>query len=224
MNTQNLPSFINAAITDSQNKQTSYAKVSALVEERNEEHFCNRIGGAWASLIADRNQLRILDLEANTTLVKDMAIKPEMFLSFCQYLMNQSCWAARRYIQAQQANADQEKLHGITGIDFSQDVAEDLGIEPMDISAISATIEEDFMAMLKLYSVMSTQMNYLSDIEDLHVFADRAQEGEVWKVLATADEFDDALVIMTDVLTRMNERADAELTKNMTTMDFTDAA
>lgn len=224
MTTETVPSFIDAAISSNSSKKSTYGKVTGLIEERNEPHFANRIGGAWASLVSSRSNLRILDLEDNGTRVKDMPVKPEMFLSLCQYLLNQACWAARRYVRAQQENADQEKIRGITGIDFSQDVAEDLGIEPMDTTQIEEALDTDFMAMLRLHSVFSTKMDYLQDIEDLHLYADREQEGEVWRVVAVADTFQDAMAIMDEVLAKMNERQDKELVSDMTTIDFTDAA
>jgi hypothetical protein len=224
MTIETVPSFINAAITSNSSKKSSYGKVTGLIEERNEPHFANRIGGAWAALVSDRSQLRILDLEDNGTRVKDMPVKPEMFLSLCQFLLNQACWAARRYIRATQENADQEAIRGITGVDFSQDVAADLGVEPMDITEIVEALDSDFMAMLRLHSIFSTKMDYLQDIEDLHLYADREQEGEVWRIVATADAFEDAQVIMDEVLVKMNERQDKELTHDMTTMDFTEAA
>jgi len=217
-------SFVDAAITNTCNQQTSFAKCSRLVEERNEAHFANRIGGAWAALVVERNSLRVLDLEDNSTRVKDMPVKPEMFLSYCQYLMNQSCWAARRYIRAQQDNADTEALQGVSGIDFSQDVAEDLGIEPMDFTTIAETLENDFDAMSRLHSIMCTKMNYLQDIEDLHLYAEREQEGEVWRVTGTADDFAEAIDLMDEVITKMREREDKALTQDMATMDFAEAS
>lgn len=224
MTTATIPSFVNAAITSNSSKKSSYGKVTGLIEARNEPHFANRIGGAWAALITERSSLRILDLEDNGSRVKDMPVKPEMFLSLCQFLMNQSCWAARRYLRAQQENADQEAIRGITGIDFSQDVAADLGVEPMDTDAIKETLDNDYMAMLRLHNILSTKMNYLQDIEDLHLYAEREQEGEVWRITGTADNFEDAMVLMDEVLVKMNERQDKELSQTMATMDFTDAA
>lgn len=217
----NTPSFLDAAITDGCMGKSSFAKVARLVENRDEPHFANRIGGAWASLVNERNQLRILDKEDNSARVKDMPVKPEMFLSLCQYLLNQACWAARRYIRAQQANNDQEAIMGITGIDFSQDVAADLGVEPMNFEAVEQSLEDDFAAMLKLHSVLATKMNYLDNIEELYLYAEREQEGEVWRITGTAMNYQDASILMDEILTKMNERADKELSTDMITTDFT---
>ena len=214
------PSFLDAAITDGCMGKSSFAKVARLVENRNEPHFANRIGGAWASLVNERNQLRVLDKEANTTMVQDMPVKPEMFLSLCQYLLNQACWAARRYIRAQQQNQDQEAIMGITGIDFSQDVAADLGVEPMDFEAIEQSLEDDFAAMLKLHSVLATKMNYLDNIEDLYLYAEREQEGEVWRITGSAMNYQDAAALMNEILTKMHEREDKTLANDMATTDF----
>jgi len=223
MTIETVPSFVNAAITSNSSKKSTYGKVTVLIEERNEAHFANRIGGAWAALVTSRSNLRILDLEDNGSRVKDMPIKPEMFLSLCQFLLNQACWAARRYIRAKQENADQEAIRGITGVDFSQDVAADLGVEPMDIAGIIQTLDSDFMAMLRLHSVLASKMNYLNDIEDLHMYVDREQEGEIWRVVDVADTFEDATAIMDEVLSKMNERQDKELVTDMATTDFTEA-
>ena len=220
MTTETVPSFIDGVITANAIKKSAFGKASALVEARNEEHFANRIGGAWAALIAERNQLRVLDQAENTTLVRDMPVKPEMFLSLCQFLMNQACWAARRYIRAEEQTQIEEKIRGITGIDFSQAVAEDVGIEPMDLTTIEEALDTDFTAMLHLQSYLAKTMSYLSDIEDLHLYADREQEGEVWKVTATADTFEEARVIMDEVVSKMRDREDKKLTETMTTMDF----
>ena len=61
MTTETVPSFIDGVITANAIKKSAFGKASALVEARNEEHFANRIGGAWAALIAERNQFRVLD-------------------------------------------------------------------------------------------------------------------------------------------------------------------
>jgi hypothetical protein len=220
MTTKTIPSFVDGAITANSVKKSAFGKATALVELRNEEHFANRIGGAWATLIAERNQLRIMDQETNSTFVRDMPVKPEMFLSLCQFLMNQACWAARRYIRAEEQTKIEEKVRGVTGIDFSQGVAEDIGIEPMDVTELEETLNTDFTAMLHLQSYLATTMNYLSDIEDLHMYADREQEGEVWRVTATADTFEDARDIMDEVVVKMREREQGKLTETMTTMDF----
>jgi hypothetical protein len=215
-----ITSFVDAAITNACGSKSSYAKCTALVEERNEPHFPNRIGGAWAALVNERNSLRIRDKEDNTTLVKDMPIKPEQFLSLCQFLMNQSCWAARRYTKALQENADQEAISGVSGIDFSQDVAADLGIAPISTTEIEEAIDSDYVAMLKLHSVMSSKMSYLNHVDDLYVYADKEQEGENWRIVATAMDFSEAQPIMDAVLVKMQEREDANLSKDMATMDF----
>ena len=215
-------SFINAAITNGCVANSSFAKATRLVEDRNEPHFANRIGGAWAALVIDRNGLRILDLEDNGTRVKDMPIKPEMFLSLCQYLMNQACWAARRYIKAQQQNAEQEALTTVSGIDFSQDVAADLGIEPMDHEAVEKTMDEDFKAMLRLHNMLSKHMNYLPNIEDLYMYAEREQEGENWRITGSAMCFEDALSLMDEVINKLREREDKALVSDMTTTDFSE--
>lgn len=220
MTTATTPSFVNAAITNASNGKSTFAKLAAAVERRDEEHFCNRIGGAWASLVTERNQLRALDMEDNGTRAKDMPVKPEQFLSLCQFLMNQSCWAARRYMRALQANADQEAINGITGIDFSQEVAADLGVEPLSTDEIKEALHDDLSAMLKLHSIMASKMNYLSDIEDLHLYAEREQEGEIWRVTAATDDFDEALILMDAAQTRMAERQDAELAEEIAATDF----
>jgi hypothetical protein len=214
------PSFMDIAITNACNGKSSFAKATALVEAENAPHFANRIGGAWAKLVTSRNQLRILDKEDNGTRAKDIPIKPEMFLSICQYLLNQACWAARRYLRAQQENADQEKVNGVTGIDFSQDVAQEDCIEPMSTQEIEESLATDFLAMLRLHSFMASKMNYLPEIEDLYLYAEREQEGEVWKITGSAMAFDEALDLMDEVLAKMNERQDAELVQDMDKMDF----
>ena len=224
MTTATVPSFVDGAITANSIKKSAFGKATALVEKRNEDHFANRIGGAWATLISEHNQLRIMDQEDNGTRVRDMPVKPEMFLSLCQFLMNQACWAARRYIRAEEQTQIEEKIRGVTGIDFSQDVAEEVGIEPMDLTEIEETLDEDFKAMLHLHSYMASTMNYLSNIEDLHLYADREQEGEVWRVTATADTFEEARILMDGVVTKMRDREDKALTETMSTTDFTNAA
>lgn len=224
MTTSRVPSFINAALTGATNKRSTNATLADLVEKRNEEHYANRIGGAWAALVLSRNNLRGLDQDDGGSRVRDMPIKPEQFLSFCQYLMNQACWAARRYVRAEQDNADREAIAGITGIDFSQDVAEDLGVEPMSTEEINEALESDFEVMSRLYSVLACKMNYLQSIDQLHMYAEREQEGENWEVVDYADNFDDALTIMGNVIVKMKEREEESLTQEMTETDFAQAS
>lgn len=217
-------SFIEAAITRVSAQNSSFGAAALLVEDRNDPHWSNRIAGAWAGLIAERNQLRVLDLEDAGTRVKDMPVKPEVFLSLCQNLLNQSCWAARQYIRAYNQNQIEETLHGVNGLDFSQDVADELGIEPINVTEIEEVLLTDLAIMENVHSFLSTHMNYLQDIDDLHLFVERQQEGEVWRITAVADNFSDAEDLMDAAVVRMSERADAELTSDALTTDFTEAA
>jgi len=220
MTESTIPSFVDAAITNTCQGKSSYAKGAALVEARNELHFANRIGGAWAALSNERKALQAVDMEDNGTRAKNMPIKPESFLSLCQYLMNQSCWAARRYIKAQDENAKQEAVNGITGIDFSQDIAADLGFEPMNIEGIKEALDSDYRTMLKLHSVLAKHMNYLPMIDDLYLYAEKEQEGENWRITATAMDFEEALPIMAEVQVKMKERDAASIVKEMAETDF----
>jgi len=221
MTTKTIPSFVNAAITANSVKKSSFGKATALIEARNEEHFTNRIGGAWAALIAHRNNLRVQDETENTTLVRDMPIKPEMFLSLCQYLLNQACWGARRYIRADEQTQIEEAVRGVTGIDFSEDIADEVGIEPMDITLLEETLAEDYICMLRLHSYMSGKMNYLQNIEDLYLYANREQEGEIWRITDTANTFDEAREIMDEVIVKMREREEKQLVEDASSTDFT---
>jgi hypothetical protein len=214
------PSFLAIAITNACNGKSSFAKATALVEAQNEPHFANRIASAWAKLLTERNQLRIVDKEDNGTRAKDIPIKPEMFLSLCQYLLNQACWAARRYVRAQQENVDQEILNGITGIDFSQDIADADGFQPLSHEEIVLSLDEDFAIMLRLHSFLASKMNYLPEIEDLYLYAEREQEGEVWRITGSAMTFEESLTLMDEILVKMTERQDTELVKDMAEMDF----
>jgi len=217
-------SLVEAVITIMSGKTGSAASIAALVERRDEGHFTNRIGGVLQDLIAERNNLRAQDEVNNTTLVKDMAVKPEAMLNFCQSLQNSVCWAARRFIRAQEQTAIEESLRGITGIDFSQDVADELNIEPVDTAELELQIMEDFDSLSRLHSVICKHMTYLNHIDPLYLFADKGTEDENWRILDYANTFTAALDLMIVAQGRMKEREEAKLAKELTQTDFTKAA
>lgn len=225
MTTTNDISLVDAALTAMAGKTNVFATIATMVQQRPEEHFANQIGGVCLELMNERKRLREMDVADNTTLVRDMKLKPESILGFTQSLMNQTCWAARRYKIALEQAAAEEALRGITGIDFSQDVADDMGIDPIDTAELELALTEDYFALAGLYSKISTHMSYLNHIDDFYLFADKRQEdGKQWRIEDFAETFDEALDLMEKVRVRMDEQKDVELAHDLTRTDFTAAA
>ena len=80
---------------------------------------------------------------------------------------------------------------------------------------------EDFESLSRLYSVVSKHMTYLNHIDPLYLFADKGTEDENWRILDHADTLDEALDLMVVAQSRMKEREEAAMAKELTQTDFT---
>lgn len=197
---KNVTSFIDSTITDMAQGHSSYNTVAQTIQAMDHKSVLNRIALAWVKLGNDRQLAR----RAN----QQPKVKPEVMLSFLQQLMNQICWAGRRLMIAQQqVEAEDQAM----GVDFSQDIAAQLGVECVASEHIAEVVDEDFRCLLNVHTWLAAKMEYLEDIESFYCYADRQQDEEGnWQMLHHADRFDDALSIMEQAIQALQE-ADARV-------------
>lgn len=220
MNTTDKHSFIDGALTTISEKATVFGSAAQLVQRQDYDHPCSRMLATYRDLVRELKDKTQSDEINGTSLVANMAVKPGVILGLCQRVMNQACWNARRYKAiSEQVELDEEF---ISQADWSEDTAVEVGIEPMDTAHIGEAIESDFRQLCKLHSVIAGTMPNLQNVEDFHLYADSQNEDEQWRIVRSADTFDDALALMADIVSELAERQEAALSELVETQDWDD--
>ncbi len=216
-------SFIDAIITHMSNARvkksgepTKTALIAQRVQEQQHPNVLNRIAMTYVSLSHDR----ALAKAAN----QQPTLKPEHLVSFVQNAANQVCWAARRYARSQEL---QEADDQANGLDFSQDVAAQLNVEPMSARELADAVEQDAFCLGNVYLYLAGKMSYLEDLPEFSLFQESGPvidegTGEVieWLVTATADTLDGARSLMDMAVERLNTEQIAKDGEEAQTADF----
>ena len=206
--------FIDSTITAMSEKSNKFALIARTIQSQDHASAANRIALAYIQLDTDRRAAKRANLEP--------AVKPEQMFSFLQALMNQCCWAARRVLFAQ--NVADSALQA-SGIDFSEAIADDAGVSGTKSEDINTLIEEDFFVLNNVQSWLAGRMNYLTEIDDLAVFADReVNDNNEWVLKHSALSFDEALPIMDMMLDDMREQEAVVVHDQAASTDFGDSS
>lgn len=224
----NNTSMIDATITNMLTSKGSNATLAQLVQAQQHDQVANRIAMTYASLVAERARLKVLDKSDNGTRVKDMPVKPEQLFSFIQFTMNMICWGARRLL-IETRKEDLEKTQTSAEVtDFSANIAEQLNIEPADVSGIHDAVDQDYMMLNGVYFWLQApgRMDYLESVDSLFVFAESEKDEETghWNLSEAAMSFDEALGIMDAALERMDTEQQAKVATDAANTDFSELA
>jgi hypothetical protein len=182
---------------------TDRAGIAKMIQKQSHPNVLNRIAMTYVALSAERRMA--------SRAYKSVQLKPERMLSFVQDLSNAVCWAARRLMLAQAAHEAEAQA---AGVDFSADIAEQVGVEGVSTARISDVVDADAFALGNVYSWLAGKMNYLQEIEDFHMYADRgpvdpADPDSPWTVQTFSDTFNGAMAIMGSVLDQLSEEQEA---------------
>ncbi len=209
--------FIDTVITNMSSNKNRNGTIAALVDSQDAPLAANRIALAWDVLVKQR---KAANLEAIKTGVpaKEMAAKPEHVLSFVQQTMNSSCWAARRVLNSG------KQTDMANGIDFSQDVAEQAGnIESAARKDVEVTLMDDFQILNELHSWLCSNMNYMTDLDPLFLFAEKVcidEEQQIYEHIHMCMEFDHVLPVLDEKAIELSEQADTKQTEHAATHVF----
>jgi hypothetical protein len=207
--------FIDTVITNMSSNKNRNGAIARLVDSQDAPLSANRIAMAWDVLTKKRKQANLEAIRSGVP-APAMTEKPEHMLSFVQNVMNTSCWAARRVLnsglQTDLAN----------GIDFSQDVAAQAGdIESARFADIEVTLMDDFAILNELHSWLCSNMNYMTDLDPLFVFAEKVEVEEgVWEHAHMCMSFDDVLPVLEEKALELAEQADSKQTEHAATHVF----
>lgn len=194
--------------------------LARIVQEQNHEHPANRIVLARHFLNQARNEAKLKEKE--TGVPQDVGEKPEQLLSFCQHVMNEVCWAARRQYRQLIEQAEEERENGI---DFTQDTAEQLNCEYVEARHVEDLVDETYGVMIRVHSYLAGKMNYLTDIRDLVMFQTMETDEEgTWIVTGEAETFSEAMDLMDEQILRIQELTLANELDEANELDFSAAA
>jgi hypothetical protein len=203
-------SFIDSTITAMSEKSNKFALIARTIQAQDHAEVANRIALAYIRLNNDRKDAK----RANT----EPPVKPEQLFSFVQALMNQCCWAARRVAFAQ---LEQEAEDQANGVDFSEAIADEAGVSGIRTEDLGKLIDDDFFVLGNVQSWLAGRMNYLTEIEQLYLFADhKMDDTEQWVLEDSADSFEQALALMDTLLAAMQEEEAVATSEEAQTIDF----
>ncbi len=211
--------LISQAIHKMSEERNDYGDIAKVVIAAEHLNMLNRIALTHAQFTRQRKEAARAEKATGVRGVDPLA-KPEKMISFIQRLMNNVCWAARRY---QLAIADSDEV--TNGIDFSQDVAEQTG---MNVTAknISAEVDEAYLQLTNVLSFIAGKMTYLNDVDSLYYFAqnqevDAADGGSTWVPRYQCLTYEDSEVAMDEIIQELDEKNEADIATDIETMDFT---
>jgi len=211
----NNSTFISQVITNMASNKNRTGAIAKLVDAADAPLAANRIALVWDQLSKQRKNAKIQSVRSGVP-APEMTEKPEHMLSFVQNVMNASCWAARRVINS----GKQTDL--ANGLDFSQSVAEQAGqLESARITDVECTLMDDFSILNELHSWLCGQMNYMTDLDPLFLFAEKEEVSEgVWEHTHMCMDINDVLPLLDEKALELAELADTKATQHATTHVF----
>lgn len=209
-------SFISDAIVAMSEKQNMNGDVARLILKQNHAKPANQIALTYLSLANQRQEAARAEKQTGVRGI-DPIVKPEYMLTFVQSLMNQICWSGRRLFIANSAE------DFANGIDFSQDVAEQVGVS-VENSHISEVIDDDFMTLNNLHTWLAAQMSYLTNIEPLFHFSQTEKIDDEWVTTHQCTSFDDAFDVMAEIVESLDVKQVEAKQQEAASMDFSAAA
>jgi len=209
--------FIDTVITNMSSNKNRNGAIAKLVDSNDAPLAANRIANVMLDLAEKRQAARIDAVRAGTP-IPEMPEKPEHMLSFVQQVMNSSCWAARKV-----ANSGKQRDMA-NGLDFSQSVAEQAGnIASAALADVEVTLMDDFQILNELHSWMCSEMNYMTDLDPLFLFAEKEcvdEEQQVYEHTHMIMDFNDMLSVLAEKSLEFGAQAKAKKREHASTHVF----
>ena len=199
--------FIDTVITNMTSNKNRNGAIAKLVDANDAALAANRMANVMIDLDEKRQAARLEAVRAGTP-IPEMSEKPEHMLSFVQQVMNNCCWAARKV-----ANSG-KKRDMANGLDFSQSVAEQAGnIASAALADVEVTLMDDFQILNELHSWMCSEMNYMTDLDPLFLFAEKEcvdEEQQVYEHTHMIMDFNDMLSVLAEKSLEFGAQAKAK--------------
>ena len=128
--------ILDALVTEMSGGTSRAADFAKVVQQQDHDHICNRILMTIQVLQTRRREDKVQGRE--TTL------KPEFAVTFIEQLMNKVCWSNRSYLNKMRAAEADDRANGL---DFSQDIAEQLNIPHTDEQGVYDNVNACFVLL-----------------------------------------------------------------------------
>lgn len=209
-------SFIAEAVVAMSEKSNLNGIVANEVLKQVHANTANQIALTYLQFARERQEAARAEKQTGVR-GNDPVAKPEYMLTFVQALMNQICWSARRLFIANSAE------DFANGIDFSQEVAEQVGVS-VDNSHLSEIVDDDFMTLNNLHTWLAGQMSYLTQIEPLFHFSQTEKVDDEWVTTHQCTSFSDAFDVMTEIVEQLDNDTTVKQREEAASIDFSAAA
>lgn len=225
--------LIDTAVTDLMTGEGKHAAHARFIQEVRKDHVCNRIIDTARLLQIARTeakaatQNRIDDPELNGIddgtgdMVAEKFIKPEQLFSLIQEVANKICWNVRAYKIAQEKEMREAMDNGI---DFSQDVADDNGVDVAEITRLEEQVDEAMSLLNRVHGLLqsSSRMGYYKYVNDFAYYSKTVLDEETgdYSQKYVAHNWDAALESMTEHSADNYERRQSESVKADNDLDF----
>lgn len=211
----NNSTFINNVVTNMSSNKNRNGAIARLVDAADAPLAANRIAIVWDQLAKQRKQAKIESVRTGVP-AQEMTEKPEHMLSFVQNVMNACCWSARRVINSG------KQTDMANGLDFSQDVAEQAGnIESARIKDVELTLMDDFSILNELHTWLCSEMNYMTDLDPLFLFAEKEEVDEgIWELKHMLMDLNDVLPVLDEKVLELAEESEGKVTQFAASHEF----
>ena len=136
--------------------------------------------------------------------------KPELydisFYGFIQQIMDRACWNARAGLVARlKADREDDISSGGNGIDFSDDISDEIGFDLSSPSGIKEQVDDIYAKLSCVSADIATHRKL--DGEPLYMFAptERLDSGD-WVATHKLTDWDDVVSTMNDIVTSLNDQ------------------
>ena len=225
-------SLIDSAITEITEGSGKFTSIAKAVQRANGDNPLTRIANTLGSCRTEMRRLSALDESDNGSRVKQSNLKPGQMLGFIQSVMHKVCWQARRLHVANLQALEGEQANGI---DFTQDIAEQVDVQPMTNEELSLSVSTDFTYLLNVHTWCAGRLGF-SDVNDLYVYVIRRPipEQELapeckdmapkYEIVESAMCFEEALPIMTKVIEQLRLEDEEKEVEEANNVDFTESS
>ena len=211
--------IIETAVLDIANGQSAYKSRLAklILDEMSKKSYKKDATDCilFAIYKATMRNARYNQLEENKCKEVGLEYKPELydigFYSFIQQVMDKVCWAARRGANTRISVDEMEaEMLGGNGIDFANDLGDDIGIDATSKEAIRQDVLEANRRLSNVSARLSQKLRIGAD--PLFLFAPTTLVNDEWVQPIKTDDWDVALATMDQISEEL--RANDKITES----------
>ena len=176
----------------------------------------NNFKGKTAQYVANQDGATIIDQYVEGFLAavenEDAVVHRLSVLGSLQDLMNKCSWNARKLFKANVANLDQDNNGAPWGLEASERVRQLVDVDACN-EVVPKILEQDFEQLQLVHTILS-QTTGIDTPLYYFVETERQPNGD-WVDVVKAENFDDAMSAMDNIVDKLNEKSREDVRKSV---------